>query len=285
MGNANTEKGRALEKAARLIQETIFKCDPKLKTSEFSIECNKTVSIDGVRHEIDILIKTLPGSSYESTSIFECKNWKEPVGKNEVILLGAKVKAISANRGVLVARRFTKDARAQANSDTRLSLVECTDDFVAPFRVEIFHVVHDPVQLIVSVKERGVPTTNNPATLEWKEKPWRFNDNEVNALSFVDQRVREMLSQYEADNRAMYQARANHFGEASVQLVFRPGELTIGALDVEYMVLQIKFFVNHRIQKLLSKFELKGQGRAFSFEPVESGTPGLRWEINLVQRL
>jgi len=36
---------------------------------------------------------------------------------------------------------------------------------------------------------------------------------------------------------------------------------------------------------LLSKFELKGQGRVFSFEPVESVTPGLTYEIDVVQRL
>ena len=68
--NHNKEKGRALETAVKFIQGTLLKSDPKLKGVRFSIETNKLVFISGVRHEIDVLVKTLPGSSYESTCVF-----------------------------------------------------------------------------------------------------------------------------------------------------------------------------------------------------------------------
>jgi hypothetical protein len=285
MTNKNAQKGRVLEKAVTLIQRTILQCDPKLKGAEFSIECNKTVCVAGVRHEIDIWVKTLPGSPYEAAYIFECKNWEKPVSKNEVIILGAKVDVVGANRGFLVAHRFSKDAEAQAMSDPRLQLIHCTEDFASPFSLELLQVVSEPHQVTVGIKERGVPSTDNPATLEWKSETSRFNEKLVDFRSFLDQRIKETLSQYKTENPALYQAHANHLAVYSGRFVFQTGELLIGKKDVEYMDLDIQFFVNFVSKKLLSKFELKGQGRVFSFEPVESVTPGLAYEIDVVQRL
>src|SRR5260370_28947987 len=102
MPNKNKIKGNALEKAVRLIQEAILSSDPSIAGTKFSIEVNKTVTVSGVRHEIDVLVTTVPGSSYASTHLFECKNWAKPVGKNEVIVLTDKVKALNASRGFMV---------------------------------------------------------------------------------------------------------------------------------------------------------------------------------------
>src|SRR5204863_5895400 len=101
MPEASPQNGHALERAVRLIQEIILSLDPKLKGAECSIESNKIVNVSGVHHEIDVFVKTLPGSPYESTLIFECKDWKDPVGKNEVIILAEKVNAVGASRGFL----------------------------------------------------------------------------------------------------------------------------------------------------------------------------------------
>jgi hypothetical protein len=122
MSKDNAQKGRELENAVALIQRSILASDPKVKGTRFSIETKRVVIISGVRHEIDVLVKTLPGSNYESTWIFECKNWKKPVGKNDIIILAEKVGVIGAARGFLVARSFSKDAVAQAKLDTRLKL-------------------------------------------------------------------------------------------------------------------------------------------------------------------
>jgi len=58
----NPKKGRTLERAVRFIQEAILKSDSKLKGAKFTIESNKILTISGVRHEIDVFVKTLPGS-------------------------------------------------------------------------------------------------------------------------------------------------------------------------------------------------------------------------------
>src|SRR6185503_4731197 len=116
----------------------------KCKVANFSSETNKTMINAGVRHEIDVFVKTLPDSPYEASVVFECKNWKKPVGKDQVVVLAEKVNALNASRGILVARSLTKHAKAQLELHGRLSWVECSDDFESPLNsLELFYAAYD----------------------------------------------------------------------------------------------------------------------------------------------
>lgn len=280
----NLEKGRALERAVRFIQETILKSDPKLSGIEFSIETNKILK--GVRHEIDVLVKTLPNSRYEASWVFECKNWKEPVGKNEVIILAEKVDVLRANRGFLVAKSFTRDAEEQLKRDNRLSFIQCTDDFLSPLNsLELVHSVHEPQNVEVRVKERGVPPAEHPGVLEWKGKTCRANNAPMDFPSFLKQQIDRIILQDQKESSAKYHLEGTYSGERAELIEFDSGEFILGDIDVEHMVLAVRFTVAIRRRKILSKFELKGQGRAFSFEPIEDFIPGKRLEVVIVQRL
>ncbi len=284
MANTHAEKGRHLERAVRLIQQALLEADPKLKGVSFSIEPNKTVTVSGVRHEIDVLVRTLSGSPYESTSIFECKDWREPVGKNEVIILSEKVNAMQATRGFLVARSISKDAEAQMKLDKRSTFIRCTDEFLAPFKsIELIHVCHDLLPIRISVKERGVPAKQNPEVLNWTNSRCCLSGRPVDFLSLVKQRVDELISEDKKENSSKYRNEATHPGGSAVQITFAPGEFMLDGMDVERMTIQIQFFVTVRKPKLISKFELSHQGRAFSFERIETTPPGHAIEIDVVQ--
>jgi hypothetical protein len=280
----NVEKGRALERAVRFIQETILKSDPKLSGLEFSIETNKVLT--GVRHEIDVLVKTLPNSFYEATWIFECKNWKSPVGKNEVIILAEKVDVLRANRGFLVAKTFTRDAEEQLNRDNRLSFIECTDDFLSPLNsLELVHTVHEPQNVEVRIKERGVPHAEHPGTLDWKGKICRVNNRPMDFPLFLKQQIDGILFRDQKENSAKYQLEGTYSGERAELIEFDAGEFLIEEMEVEHMVLIVRFTVIIRRRKVFSKFELKGHGRTFSFEPIEDFIPGKQLQIDIVQRI
>ena len=64
-----------------------------------------------------------------------------------------------------------------------------------------------------------------------------------------------------------------------------PGALLINGAQVENMTLEVHFFVNVERQKLISKFELKDQGRCYSFAPIEQIAPGKKIEIDIVERI
>lgn len=286
MPNENAQKGHALETAVKFIQETILESDPNLKGAKFSIETNKIVTVAGVRHELDVFVKTLPGSAYESACIFECKNWKAPVGKNEVIILAAKVTAVSANRAWLVARSITKDAEAQLKLDNRLGFISCTDDFLSPLdSMRLIHSIRDPFPMDVSIKQRGVPAKEHPDRLNWKDISCRLNGRPIDFLAYIREQQNKMIAVDTKERMAYYRHEGTHWSEQGLQIRFDVGEFMIDDWDVEMMTLVLTSMVTIRPRKILSKFELSGQGRIFTFEPLENMVDGKAVEINVVQRI
>jgi hypothetical protein len=97
----------------------------------------KIVTVAGVRHEVDIWVSVDLGGGYEALFIFECKNWADKVGKNEIIVFAEKIRALQAQRGFFVAKSFTTDAEAQATLDPRITLLRVADvpaaDVPVPF--------------------------------------------------------------------------------------------------------------------------------------------------------
>src|SRR5260370_2401213 len=55
--------------------------------------------------------------------MFECKNWREVDGKNEIIIFSEKIDVSSATSGCFVAKSYTSDAVNQAKQDPRITLL------------------------------------------------------------------------------------------------------------------------------------------------------------------
>lgn len=125
MGSGAWATGNALETAVEMIETAILKTDRAFSLKELQIEPKRIITVDGVRHEIDLWVRIIDPNDYDSLFLFECKNWKDKVGKNEVIILEEKVKVANAQRGFIVAHHFTEDARRQATKSGRIKLLEC----------------------------------------------------------------------------------------------------------------------------------------------------------------
>ena len=183
--------------------------------------------------------------------------------------------------------RLAKDAEEQIKRDGRLSFIECTDDFLSPLNsLELIHAVHELQNVEVRVKERGVPPTEHPRALEGKGKICRVNGVLVDFLSFLKQQIDRIILQDQKEASAKYhQLEGPCPGELAELIEFEGGEFILENMEVEHMMLTVQFTVTTRSRKVLAKFELKGQGRAFSFEPIEDFLPGKRLEVVVVQRV
>jgi hypothetical protein len=84
------QKGDALEKAVQLIETYILGTHPATKEATITIEPKKIIVVNDVKHEIDLYI-TLDFGRYDASYIFECKNWKKKVDKDEIIVFAKKI--------------------------------------------------------------------------------------------------------------------------------------------------------------------------------------------------
>ena len=285
MSTESHRKSRSLETAVRFIQEIILESDPKLKGIGFTIETNKIETVSGVRHEIDVLVRTVPGSVYESTCIFECKNWEKPVGKNEVIVFAEKVEALCASHGYLVAKNITSDAEAQIAKKPRLKFVRFTEDFLSPFNsAELVHVAHSVLPPTVTLTWRGTPDPSRSQMLDPLTAMCRLNTKTLGLMEFVQ----SQLSQISRELRDVTPLPARFQGTHSINTThlihFRPDECAVEGIPVESITIPFFSFVTYRRAKIISKFELGDQGQVFAFEPIERDGAEKPLEIHIVTR-
>src|SRR6266550_5728070 len=117
---SNKAKGDALESSVKLIIEAVLESDPKYKGQKFIVATKVRDMTSGVPNEIDVLVTGSPNTDFDSKFVFECKNWKEPVGKDVVQLFSKLVDEVQATRGFLVAKSITKHARQQIQMERRV---------------------------------------------------------------------------------------------------------------------------------------------------------------------
>jgi len=119
-------KGDDLEAAAAAIERAILAAW-NYGPHQTRVETKKTFVANGVKHEIDVFV-TVFGSD-QHAYIFECKNWSDSVGKNEVIIFAEKIRVSGARAGFMIAPSFGKYAEAQAALYDDLHLLTSTSDF------------------------------------------------------------------------------------------------------------------------------------------------------------
>lgn len=285
MPSESNTKGRSLETAVRFIQEAILEADPRFRGTRCTIESNKIERVNGVRHEIDVLVKTHPDSVYSATWIFECKNWEKPVGKVEVIHLAEKVEALAASGGFLVAKEVTSDAAAQLQLKPRLKHLRCTEDFLSPLSsAELIYFDQEVLAPSVVVTWRGGKPANQPSISDATKLACVLNDRPIDFIAFIEKQIDEIADETRKENHLRLRNEGTHWVEGGRGIDFAPTEFTIEGVDVESIAIPLRSFVTSKRRKLVSRFELQGQGQVFAFEPIERDDGHQPIEIHIVTR-
>jgi restriction endonuclease len=120
-------KGDTLETAIGILETALLNEYPSYSDKTLRMEPKKIIVSDGVRHEIDLWVTVDIGNGYESTFIFEAKNWQKKIGKSHIIDFSEKIKVAPAQKGFFVAHSFTRDAIAQAKKDPRIHLLRVSE--------------------------------------------------------------------------------------------------------------------------------------------------------------
>ena len=104
----------------------------KIPPESISMVRRKIICPSGVRHEIDLWVEVKFGDGYDAIYIFEAKNWKRPVGKNEIVDFMEKMRVSGAQAGFFYAQSFTSCAEAQSKLRPNVNLVRIKVESQSP---------------------------------------------------------------------------------------------------------------------------------------------------------
>ena len=270
-------KGDALENAVAAIEEVILRSSVGRKPI---IEKKKIIVVNGVRHEIDVYVTADLAPGYKSIFIFECKNWKEAVGKNEIIIFSEKIDASCATSGCFVAKSYTADAVNQARQDPRITLLLASeyDPGSGAEAFQFFTRSPEMTKLDVTMVKRGSagrnlkPISPEASELECLGQPvnfraqlsiWSMEVCEGDLMAFFEEPVPAGIYHRTVDG----------------ELSFGPGQVLINHEEVEKLALHVEYKVNVTQVPVVSHFEVKSRGRCITFAPQLIGNDTMQWQV------
>lgn len=262
------ELGNALEEAVRMIEMVILGVDPNAIDSPITIERKKIVVVEGVRHEIDIYITINNGRGYTSRFIFECKNWQDKVDKNEIIIFARKIQDVRAQKGYFVARRFTRDAIAQAERDG-IELLTADDviEVLPPF-LDNFHILGNQV-ITPETSAKFYLITDDPNRQGYlpgynAESFVKYKGEDMLLGKLLEKLHGQIVDEYmKHEPTATFDEEKRRY-ETSKFTSFSEGELYIEGLEcqgIEHRVVWVSQVVRPTI---VSKFDIKTRGRVIT---------------------
>ena len=270
-----SEKGRALENATRSIHELLLRKNG-LTDETVVIEPNYQFKAGGARNEIDILVRINPDSPNERRQLFECKNRKTKVSKNDIIILADKVRRLKGEKGTMVARSFTRDALALATHES-IEIERVIDDrWLSDELIGITDTSFMFHSIILKLHRYGnEPTLPEPnwssAKCTWKSQPLDFG--EFIRDSIHDEMKSKPGTEIPFPGMACRHARAN--------FNFDQNQLWVGDWNIAQVNAEFDYSNTHRVARLESSFSIERKGRfaEFVFEPHPLNDDDLRIEF------
>ncbi len=265
--DSSNEKGSVLELVVHTIEEAILSTFPEYQEDTFTIESRKIIRDDGVRHEIDLWVCVDRPKGYTSVFIFECKNWKKKVGKNEVIAFSAKIEAAQAQTGYLVAKAFTADAEAQCKKHTRMQLVPAKET-VSP-SIPIPNKMHgvEPIDTQAGIRIHRRYKRREGRILDQTAASCQFNGENVNLTDYgrrqIETCIREEINAFPSDERTPGTYRLKDIKKV---ISYDKGELVVNGDDVEFLEVQVTGSVRVFLPRIISYWDIERRGRALIME-------------------
>ncbi len=265
------EKGNALELAVKAIESAILEASPSLKESRFLIQGKKIVAVADVRHEVDIFVEVNLGKGYKAIFIFECKNWEEKVGKNEIIVFSEKVNALQAQKGFFVAKSFTSDAWAQSRKDPRLVLLRATEREATPVPFDFHIVVRGKTHVDLAFFEKGAADGSNKRRIDPDNAEIFLRGGRVNPQEYANDWAEELCNETLRTFPSETKTEGEYEFRASGERKYEEGQLKVGSMDCVRAEAHVMFSVSVVRPPVISDLEIETRGRVVSLAPVPVG--------------
>jgi hypothetical protein len=276
------EKGDALENAVRGIEDLLLSLSPSLRQKTYKIESKKRISVNGVPHEIDVYVSVDLGNEYKSVFIFECKNWKDPVGKNEVIIFSEKIDACQAQWGCIVAKTFTEYAENQAKTDPRIKLFHATEhDLSLPAPFEFFVRVPRFTRVDIGLKAHD-NTGTKFASVKFNEARVLLVGQSLTMREFFELIGKPVCTADLFDSMRAAVPEGSYARTLRHEQAFDTEVLYVNEQNIAAAVFDVEYEVLVKRRAIISHFEVETRGRFLELEPMQVGEDFVGWQVAIV---
>ncbi len=286
MTQSSIEKGSALERAVRAIESAILTRVPELKNNTFTIECNKIFIVNGVKHEIDVYIEVDLGKEYKSVYIFECKNRKSKVNKNDIVVFSKKIDVLQAQKGFFVAKSYGKYALAQAKEDKRIVILLATEfdsaSTIVPFDFNYCFEKNKNTRFDVVPKRAGNWNAGFPVDIKTAEAI--LDGNAINFEEYMDNWVDDLVNKDMKHFPKPNTPDGLYNREIPAKREFRRHKLKVNGKAIRYVALLISFEVQIVRPAVLSHFEVEGRGRTLELAQVSHDGADIKVRLSSVPK-
>ena len=260
------EKGDELEAAVHAIESAILTQSPIYRDKDFVIKSKQVVVVEGVKHEIDILVQVKIAPGYEALFIFECKNWKKAVSKNEIVSFSDKISDLNAQKGFFVATGFSRSAHAKAKQDPRMVLLvaKAEDPENTPVPLH-FHVIRTE-----SVKSEALlvaePSTLKPGRFDLSSVETTLDGQRINLGANVKEWESEIVDSCLKSFPSALQSDGIYHLEAADSRTFAEGQLIVEGATIKSIELSCELEVRVAHPAVVSHYDVETRGRFIKAE-------------------
>lgn len=207
------------------------------------------------------------GPGYSPIYIFECKNWKEAVGKNDIIVFAEKIAAASAQRGFFVAKSFTADATAQAKKEPRMELAVASEHDPASAILPVWYQssFRKPLQVKVAFRKSATPGAQL-VKHDFSQAVATLNGNPLNLLEYMNAWVTEAIDESMLTFSTADLPDGTYQRECESVRTFAEGIFVVNDTPIRTATITVLFQIYLVRPAIKSHFEINGRGRVISFE-------------------
>lgn len=276
MSNPSLIKGNKLEKAVELIEKTIFETNPSFKNSKLTIEPKKVIINEGARYEIDFYVEIDQGFGYKAVFIFECKNWKDDVSRNQITEFSEKIEITKAQKGFFIAKNYTSGAEARAKQDKRIELLKFEEDVFDLTNIIQFEFI-DKTNKIKSLDliDSNIDNLENSKKeiIDLKDCKIIYKGQEGNLKNFVDWLLNEMANDHLTSKGIKMSPGTKYFHESKKEIDFNKREFILkGPINKDIGKIKVEAIFEMEIirPKIISHIDVKTRGRLIEYESIKT---------------
>lgn len=267
-------KGKQLERSVEAIETAIIQTSPMYNEDTFRLESPKIIVVDGVKHEIDVWVEVELAKGYNPVFIFECRNREEKADKNDIIVFSEKIDASQAQHGFFVARSFTQYAKAQADKDSRVTLLPVkelpVEEIPVPFDLHFVGQEGRP-HAKLEIREAGVDEPEKVWELDVEDASFILEGEQIPMREYLEAWVKAAIDERTRTFPSSRLVEGVYDLEVSQQRTFAEGQLFVDDRPMSYIDLHVEFKMRVVRPPIESHFEVNSRGRSLSLTPAQLG--------------